>query len=79
MKDYTRHAPYCLHIAAYYVAELVDPQGDFFSDENLASMPEKVFTMGGEAVNRETTAQIEEIFGLCEKYNLRLSDFAGDS
>lgn len=78
MKDYTRHAPYCLQVAAYYVAELVDPKGDYFSDENMASMPEKIFTMGGEAVNRETTAQIKEIFDLCEKYNLCPSDFAGD-
>lgn len=78
MRDYARNAPFCLQVAAYYVAELTDPQGDYFSDENVSSLPEKILTMGGEAVNRETTAQIVEIHRLCEKYNVRLSDLVDD-
>lgn len=73
MKEYARHAPYCFHVAAYFIAELLDPQGDFFSEENLNSVPEKIYTMGGEDVDRETTAQIEEIYGLCVKYDVTLS------
>lgn len=78
MRDYVRHAPFCVRVAAYYLAELTDPQGDYFSEENITSMPEKIFTMGGEAVDRETSAQILEIYQLCERYKVRLSDIIGD-
>lgn len=79
MKEYARHAPYCLHSAAYFVAELIEPQGDYFSDENQSTMPQKIFTLGGEAVDRETTAQMKEIYQLCEKYGVSISDIVADN
>lgn len=73
MWEYARHAPYCFHVAAYFIAELLEPQGDFFSNDNLNAVPLKIFTMGGEDVDRETAAQITEIYELCVKCNVTLS------
>lgn len=72
MMDYVRFAPYCFHIAAFYLPELIEPSGHSSFDAPL-EMAIEILTMGGEAVDRETFAQINEIYRMCVKYNFQLS------
>lgn len=79
MREYALHAPYGLQIAAFFIAISYNSQSDFTNIDTLMTMINNISTMGGEAVDCETSAQIMEIYQLCVKYKVNLLDIVDRS
>lgn len=74
LKEYTLYLPFGFHITCFFLPQMVEPSKKLF--ENFgAGMIDYVWTQGGEAVDRETRAQIIDIYNFYQKFNLNLLDY----
>lgn len=67
--------PYGFSISAYFIAVLIEPT-DLLADGNFEKLATDIQTLGGDAVDHETHAQIIDMYELHRKHNLNLLDGA---
>lgn len=74
LKEYALYLPYGFRIACFFLPEMVDPTGR--TRENCESgATDHILTHGGEAVDRETRAQIIDIYNFHKTFDLKLLDY----
>lgn len=73
LREYAIQMPYGYLIGAYFTAMLLE-SCDFLN--TFERLPSLIWTLGGDVADRETQAQILEMYELHKKFNLKLLDDA---